>query len=85
MRFGFLRALARVIERNSSLHAGADVFEPGQNIKIVLAAESVIHAEIFVDHPLLSYDEKVEGGEFFLHTIECVLGARDSLTDFFKK
>jgi flagellar motility protein MotE (MotC chaperone) len=29
MRFGFLRALARVIERDFSLHAAADIFKPG--------------------------------------------------------
>jgi len=85
MRFGFLRALARVIERDFSLHAGADIFEPGQNINVVLAAEFVIHAEIFIHHRLLFYDEKVKSGEFFLHKIERVFGARDSLTDFFKK
>ena len=85
MRFGLLRALARVIERNFSLHAGADIFKPGQNIKVVFAAELVIHAEIFIHHRFLFYDEKVESGEFFLHKIERVFGARDSLTDFFKK
>jgi hypothetical protein len=85
MRFGFLRALARLIEQNSSFHAGADIFEPGQNIKVVFAAESVIHAEIFIHHPLLFYDKKIKSGEFFLHKIERVLGVWDFLTDFFKK
>ena len=85
MRFGFLHALARVIERNSPFRAGADIFEPGQNIKMVFAAELVIHAEIFVHHRFRFYDEKVESGEFFPHKIERVFGARNSLTDFFKK
>ena len=85
MRFGFLRALARVIERDFSLHAVADIFKPGQNIQVVFVAELVIHAEIFIHHRFLFYDEKVKSGEFFLHKIERVLGARDSLTDFLKK
>ena len=85
MRFGFVRPLARVIERDFSLHAVADIFKPGQNIKVVFAAELVIHAEIFIPHRFLFYDEKVESREFFLHKIERVFGARDSLTDFFKK
>ena len=74
MRLGLLRALARVIEGDFSLHAGSDIFEPGQNIHIVLAAEFVIHAEIFIHHRFLFYDEKIEGDEFFLHKIERVFG-----------
>ena len=85
MRFGLFRALARVIKRDFSLHAGADIFKPGQNIKVLFAAELVIHAEIFIHHRFLIYDEKVESGQFFLHKIERELRARDSLTDFFKK
>src|ERR1035438_6949758 len=85
MRFGFRHALPRVIERNPSFHAGADIFQPGQKIKMKFAAELVIHAEILVHHRFLFYDEKVKGGEFFPHKIERVFGARDSLTDFFKK
>jgi len=85
MRFGLLRTLARAIERDFSLHAGANIFKPGQNVKVVLAAEFVIHAEIFIHHHFLFCYEKVESGEFFLHKIERVFGTRDSLTDFFKK
>ena len=85
MRFGFVRALTRAIHRNSSFHAGADVFEPGQDIKIVFAAELVVHAEMVIHHRFPVYNEKVEGDEFLPHKIERVFGARDSLTDFFKK
>src|SRR4030042_4284727 len=85
MSFGLLRALPRVIKRDFSLHAVADIFKPGQHIKVVFAAEFVIHAEIFIHHRFLIYNEKVESDEFFLHEIERVFGARDTLTDFFKK
>ena len=85
VRFGLLRALSRLIERDFSFHAGADIFKPGHNIKVVFAAELVIHAEIFIHHRFLFYDEKVKSGEFFLHKIELVLGVWDFLTYFFKK
>ena len=85
MRFGFLRALTRVKEGDFVFDAVADIFKPGQNIQVVFAAELVIHAEIFIHHRFRSYDEKVKSSQFFLHKIERVLGARNSLTDFFKK
>lgn len=46
--------------------------------------ELVIHAEIFVHHRFLLHDEKVKSGQLFLNKIERVLGAQDSLTDFFE-
>ena len=85
VRFGFLRARTRMIERDVLLHAVTDIFKLGQKIEIVFAAERVIHAEILIYHRFWSYDEKVEGGEFCLREIERVLGARDSLADCFEK